>query len=226
MSKRSLFGKPQCVVILLLLALTGFFAVRFFQKSVSSPRDIRNVLLISIDTCRADYLSCYGYKSKTTPNIDAVAAEGILFENTISPIPITLPAHSSMLTGTIPPYHGIHDNGDGHLADESNITLAEILKDAGFTTGAAVSAHVLDTKYGIGQGFETYNDRFDTTLEYNSTKQRRGGETTRIALDWLGKNKDKRFFFFLHYFDPHANYEPPEPFASRFASNLYAGEVA
>ena len=192
---------------------------------MSPAQEIRNILLISIDTCRADHLSCYGYKSKTTPNIDAVVAEGILFENTITPVPITLPAHSSMLTGTIPPYHGVHDNGVDYLDDESNITLAEILKDAGFTTGAAVSAFVLDSTFGIGQGFETYNDRFDT-MEYNTVVQRRGGETTHIALDWLEKNKDKRFFFFLHYFDPHAKYQPPQPFASRFASNPYAGEIA
>ncbi len=195
-------------------------------RFVSPAQEMRNILLISIDTCRADRLSCYGYKSKTTPNIDAVAAEGVLFENVIAPVPLTLPSHSSMLTGTIPPYHGVHDNVGGYLADEPNVTLAEILKDAGFTTGAAISALPLYSKYGIGQGFQTYNDHFEETLKNSLMVQRQGGQTTRVALSWLEKNKDKKFFFFLHYFDPHRDYQPPEPFASRFVSSPYAGEIA
>ena len=213
------------LIILLLLALIGLFALWFLYTSDIWAGDIRNILLISIDTCRADRLSCYGYKFKTTPNIDALAAEGTLFENVITPIPQTLPAHASMLTGTIPPYHRVHDNS-GCLADKSNISLAEILKDAGFTTAAAVSALVLDSQLGLDQGFDTYHDHFETPLEGNAVEQRSGGETTDVALHWLEENKDKRFFFFLHYFDPHRKYEPPEPFASRFAGNLYAGEIA
>ena len=219
-------GSTRCrIIIFLLLALAGFFAAWFLHRSYISPRDIRNVLLISIDTCRADHLSCYGYKYKTTPNIDALAAEGILLENVISPVPQTLPAHSSMLSGTIPPYHGVHDNF-GYVFDESNISLAEILKGAGFTTGAAISAVVLDSQFGLDQGFDTYHDRFESPLEDEQVEQRQAGKTTAIALDWLEKNKDKRFFFFLHYFDPHDRYQSPEPFASQFAENPYAGEVA
>ena len=214
------------IIILLVLALAGFFAVRFIHRSDVSPDGgIHNVLLISIDTCRADYLSCYGYKSKTTPNIDAVAAEGILFENTISPLPQTLPGHSSMLTGTIPPYHGVHEN-NSHLFDEPNICLAETLKDAGFTTVAVVSAFVLNSEFGIDQGFDTYHDRFEPPVGAHMRGQRPGGETTDVALDWLERNKDKRFFFFLHYYDPHWSFSPPEPFASQFAEDLYAGEIA
>ena len=214
------------LIVLLLLAIIGSLGLWFLRRSGISPERIRNVLLISIDTCRADYLSCYGYKSKTTPNIDALAAQGILFENAISPIPQTLPAHSSMLTGTIPPYHGVHDNFGSYLADESNVTLAEILKGAGFTTAAAISALPLDSEFGIGQGFDNYYDSFGRVFQGERVQQRQGGETTDLTLKWLETNKDKRFFFFLHYFDPHAAYEPPEPFASRFASNLYAGEIA
>ena len=185
----------------------------------------RNVVLISIDTCRADHLSCYGYKQKTTPNIDALAAEGILFETVVSPCPMTLPSHASMLTGTIPVYHGVHDNLGYRLA-ESNITLAETLKDAGFTTGAAISAFVVDSQFGIDQGFEVFDDRFKTPIEGSKIEQRRGDETTGLCLDWLEENKDQRFFYFLHYYDPHSAYEPPEPFASTFAQNPYAGEIA
>ena len=151
------------LIVLLLLVVGGLLGVWFLHKSGYLLAKHPNVLLISIDTCRADHLSCYGYERATTPNIDAVAAEGILFENTISPVPITLPAHSSMFTGTIPPYHGVHDNL-GYRLDKSNITLAEILKDAGFTTGAVISAFVLDSQFGTGQGFDSYHDRFDALL--------------------------------------------------------------
>jgi arylsulfatase A-like enzyme/Tfp pilus assembly protein PilF len=225
MSASDSVGKSRWVTVFVLLVLTGVVATWFFFRPDASPLGIRNVLLISIDTCRGDYLSCYGYRSRTTPNIDALAAEGILFENAITPIPQTLPGHSSMLTGTIPPYHGVHDNL-GYLLHESDITLAEILKDAGFTTGAIVSTIVLDSQSGIDQGFDTYDDHFESPMEGNPIKQRQGGETTRLAVDWLDQHKEKHFFLFLHYFDPHAIYEPPEPFASRFASSPYAGEIA
>ena len=214
------------IIILLLLVLSGLLGLWFTYRSDAGAGDIRNVLLISIDTCRADHLSCYGYESKTTPNIDAMAAEGILFENVISPYPMTIPSHSTMLTGTIPPYHGVHANIGGYLADESNITLAEILKEAGFVTGAAVSGFPLKSRFGVSQGFDDYYDLFENLSPNERGRERVGGKTTAVALDWLARNKDKKFFFFLHYFDPHASYAPPEPFASRFASNRYAGEIA
>ena len=190
-----------------------------------SRSNIRNVLLISIDTCRADHLSCYGYKEATTPHIDALAETGILFENAISPVPLTLPGHSSMLTGTLPPYHGVHDN-TGYRLDDAIVSLPEILQDAGFATGAAIGAFVLDSQFGLDQGFETYDDTFEKPLDNEEIVQRRGGETTDRALDWIERNKDERFFYFLHYYDPHHDYDPPEPFASKFASHPYAGEIA
>ena len=131
----------------------------FLSQSDTVVKNIQNVVLISIDTCRADYLSCYGYPRKTTPNIDAIADNSIIFENVISPVPLTLPAHASMLTGTIPPYHGIHDNFNYWLGD-SNITLAETLKDNGFTTAAIISAFVMDSQFGLNQGFDIFYDRF------------------------------------------------------------------
>ncbi|MHC4456465.1 MAG: sulfatase-like hydrolase/transferase [Planctomycetota bacterium] len=208
----------------ILVVLVG--GVLFFYHFYQAGKEIRNVLLISIDTCRADYLSCYGYSQKTTPNIDAIAEEGVLFENVISPVPITLPAHSSMLTGTIPPYHGVHDNSDYQL-DQSNVTLAEILKHSGFTTGGIISAFVLISKFCIDQGFDTYIDQFEQerkTVGY--INERIGAETSRFALNWLDQHKNEKFFLFLHYFDPHRPYIPPEPFASEFAGNPYAGEIA
>jgi arylsulfatase A-like enzyme len=198
----------------------------FFRRSLSAHKDIRNVVLISIDTCRADHLSCYGYSENTTPNIDTFASEATVFENTISPVPITLPAHSSMLTGTIPPYHGVHYN-IGYQLDQSNVTLAEILKQNGFTTGGIISALVLDSAFGIDQGFDTYNERFEEERKTSGDiSERIGAETSRFALTWLQQHKDEKFFLFLHYFDPHADYVPPEPFASKFTHNPYAGEIA
>ncbi len=197
-----------------------------FQFLSPSPKNIRNVLLISIDTCRADYLSCYGYPRQTTSNIDAFASESTVFENVISPVPKTLPAHSSMLTGTIPPYHGVHDN-IGYQLDQSNITLAEILKQNGFTTGGIISASVMDSRLSIDQGFDTYNDQFEEErVAVGPITERIGAEASRFAITWLQQHKDEKFFLFLHYFDPHAAYVPPEPFASKFADNLYAGEIA
>jgi len=186
---------------------------------------IRNVVLVSIDTCRADHLSCYGFEKETTPNIDAIAAEGVLFENAVSPVPITLPAHSSMLTGRIPPVHGVHDNSHYELSGE-NITLAEILKDEGFATGGFVSAFVLDHMFGIAQGFDTYQDSFVKTIHSEFGTERRGDETTKFALRWIDEQKEDEFFLFLHYYDPHIKYDPPEPFARNFRGDPYSGEIA
>ncbi len=224
------------LAIITLIALGGFLTGLWPR----SPK-IRNVVLISIDTCRADFLNCYGYPMDTTPNVNALAREGVLFENAISPVPFTLPAHCSMLTGTIPPTHRVMDNSDYILA-EDNVTLAEILKEQGFNTGAFVSSFILDARFGIGQGFDTYEDDFDNSTDTKENNERIGGKTTELALEWLEKNKDQRNFMFLHYYDPHFTYDPPEPFLSKFRnaqrlSNMtadvatvllgrYAGEIA
>jgi arylsulfatase A-like enzyme/Tfp pilus assembly protein PilF len=209
----------------LLAGLVLLVAVVLWSCSRLTARPIRNVILISIDTCRADYLSCYGYPRKTTPNIDAIANTAALFENVISPVPVTLPSHCSMMTGTIPPYHAVHDN-DNYWLDDSNITLAEVFKQNGFATGAFVSAFVLDSQFALDQGFDTYYDNFDMQLAGLQANERRADKTTRLALDWLDNHSQDKFFLFVHYYDPHSDYEPPEPFASKFSDNLYAGEIA
>ena len=215
-------------LLVLVLAIAGA-TVWFLRPAGTSPMPIRNVVIISIDTCRADYLGCYNPDRPLTPNIDKVAREGILFENVISPVPLTLPAHSSMMTGTIPPTHGVMGNGDYRLTPP-NLTLAEILGANGFTTGAFVSTFVLDSQFGLDQGFDTYDDAFETPSKEASVgghgAERRADATTRVALDWLDENKASDFFLFLHYYDPHDAYEPPEPYASRHAANPYAGEIA
>lgn len=215
--------KKRAYIVVAVVFLVGILA--YFTAKGSRPSAIHNIILISIDTCRADHLSCYGYPQKTTPHIDAFARNATRFENVVSPIPITLPAHSSMLTGTIPPFHGVHNNIFYKLAP-SNQTLSEILKPNGFNTAAIISAFVLDKQFGMAQGFDTYHDTFEEVHHNIFGNERKGDETTQVALDWLEKNKDNQSFLFLHYYDPHMEYSPPEPFASKFTGNPYAGEIA
>lgn len=215
--------KKRTYIIVAVLFLTGGIAC--FLVAGNRTPEIRNIVLISIDTCRADYFSCYGYPRETTPHIDAFAREATRFENTISPIPITLPAHSSMLTGTIPPFHGVHNNIFYKLAPASQ-TLPETLQQNGFNTSAIISSFVLDKKFGMAQGFDTYHDTFKEVHKNIFGNERKGDETTQVALDWLDANKDNKSFLFLHYYDPHQEYAPPEPFASDFVDNPYAGEIA
>ena len=202
-------------IIFALIALAAMITAIVAYRHSSAPK-IRNIVLISMDTTRADYLSCYGYEHKTTPNIDAVAAEAVRFEQAIAPIPLTLPSHSTMLTGTIPPYHGIHDNLNYMLAD-SNLTLAEMLKASGYTTGGIISSYVLEEGFGLGQGFDTYDDEFDE-IDNQLGTERRGGEVSEHAVKWLDENRDEDFFLFLHYYDPHSPYDPPEPYRGLFGS--------
>jgi len=189
-----------------------------------------------MDTTRADVLSCYGNTNRTTPNIDALAAEGVLFENTIAPVPLTLPSHSTMLTGTTPLYHGVHDN-TGYQLGKSQVTLAEILKNKGFSTAAFIGSFILDSKFGLDQGFDSYNDDFGSGETSTGINERRAGDTTQLALDWIDGHHKENMFLFLHYYDPHSDYNPPEPYDSMFANSfladtvhefwsLYNGEVA
>jgi arylsulfatase A-like enzyme/Flp pilus assembly protein TadD len=213
------------VVLVCGLVAAGAAGLWLWRAVYRRPGHIRNVVLISIDTCRADYLSCYGYPRQTTPNIDRLAGRGTIFANVVSPVPITLPAHCSMLTGVIPPGHGVHNNVRYKLA-ESYVTLPEILRSKGFTTAAIVGAFVLDSQFGLDQGFDTYNDQFEESRDNVFGSDRPGGEVSRFALQWLNGHRNDRFFLFLHYYDPHTEYTPPEPFASKFADNPYAGEIA
>ncbi|MBN1765959.1 MAG: sulfatase-like hydrolase/transferase [Sedimentisphaerales bacterium] len=214
------------ILIPIVLAGVIIILIGIFVSHRSTTGRIRHVLLISIDTCRADHVGCYGYPGDITPNIDAVARDGVVFERVVSPVPLTFPSHSSILTGTIPPYHGILDNY-GYVLDDSLETLAEVFKKAGYVTGAIVSTFVLDSNLGLKQGFDAYAD-------YNAREMglerlgagRLGEEASQMAITWLEKFQANRSFLFLHYYDPHTPYEPPEPFASKFKENPYAGEIA
>lgn len=217
--KSNPFVWPVVIVVLLLILWLLFF------WPASGRGKIKHIVLISIDTCRADHLSCYAFDKKTTPNIDRIAEQGTLFENVVSPVPITLPAHASMLTGLIPPAHGLHDNSNYVLPGEK-VTLSEILKDRGFRTAAFVSSFVLDARFGLDQGFDSYQDDFVKPFNTVFGLERRGDETTDFAVSWLQEHKDEKFFLFIHYYDPHYKYDPPQSFAARFAGDAYSGEIA
>lgn len=186
---------------------------------------LRNVVLISLDTCRADRLSCYGYPRQSTPNIDSVANEGVLFDLALTPVPLTVPAHSSMLTGTYPPIHGARGNEGFRLA-ESNVTLAEMLRDAGYETAAFVGGFPLAALFGLNQGFNTYDGQFSESGNKRFYNERRAEEVSRPAMAWLEQHGKKPFFLFLHYYDAHTPYAPPASYAAAYSDDLYAGEIA
>lgn len=187
-----------------------------------------NVVFVTLDTLRADRLPAYGFKGVDTPNLDAFASEGVVFDHVTTTVPLTLPAHSTLMTGRLPSRHGVRDNG-GYFLGEEEETLAEKFKNAGYETGAFVAAWVLAAKWGIGQGFDTYSDAFDLS-KYKTlslgTVQKPGDEVMTDALAWLETRKTKPFFAWIHLYDPHTPYDPPEPFKSKYADRPYIGEIA
>ena len=194
----------------------------------TSSKPAWNVVLITIDTLRADHLGCYGYKQIKTPNVDGLAAEGTRFERAFSVVPVTLPSHATMLTGTYPMLSGMHDFGANKLSP-AQPTMAAVLKQAGYATGAVIGAAVLDSRFGLNQGFDFYYDHFDFSRldEANLDEMERPGNVVAdVTLDWLGKNWQKKFFLWMHLYDPHFPYNPPEPYRSEYAGRLYDGEIA
>ncbi len=186
-----------------------------------------NLIIFTLDTTRRNHLSCYGYGKGTTPNLDRIASEGILFENGTTPCPVTLAAHSSIMTGEYPYQHGVRNNGTYVLPDRA-VTLAEVLKSRGYDTGAILGGFPVDHRFGLAQGFDHYDDQFPATSvrRRSDTAQRPAADVTRLALEWLDGRQGRPFFLWLHYFDPHAPYTPPEPYKTRYADAPYDGEIA
>jgi len=192
------------------------------------PRTKLNLVVITLDTTRADRMGAYGNSEIETPAFDRIAREGVIFDQAVSVAPLTLPAHSSMFTGKFPPEHGVRDNGGFFLGPEQ-VTLAEVLKSHGYRTGAFVAAYVLDSKWGINQGFDTYYDNFDLSESRTvslASIQRPANEVVDQALPWIDGAKGQPFFAWIHLYDAHSPYRPPEPFASRYEHRPYNGEVA
>lgn len=183
------------------------------------------VILISVDTLRSDRLPFYGYGKVETPALSALRADSILFERAYTHVPLTLPAHVSIFTGLLPDGHGVHDNL-GYRVDPKVPTLAELLKKAGYATGGAVSSVVMSGTSGVGRGFDLWDDDIVPTRAHQaiSRVQRPGDEAEASVERWLDGQKAP-FFAFLHLYEPHAPYEPPEPFKSRYP-DPYDGEIA
>ncbi len=211
------------IFLLMFLFLLSFSSCSYFPGGEPAGK----IILITLDTTRADHLRCYGYQDIETPNLDRIASNGILFKNAISHVPMTMPSHASMMTGLYPIKHGVRSNQIYRLP-ESNITLAEILKENGYETGAVISTVVLSEKYGIAQGFDYFDESFleEETDQPEIMRERRAKESIDLALKWLEAKKDKKFFLWLHFYDPHTPYNPPPPFYEKYKNRLYDGEIA
>jgi arylsulfatase A-like enzyme/cytochrome c-type biogenesis protein CcmH/NrfG len=212
------------VLIGAILVFTVIITAILWLKT-SSTDVPETIILISIDTIRADRLGCYGYEQLTTPHIDRFATQAFVFENCFSNMPLTLPSHCSMLTGLLPPTHGVQDNLNSTLSD-SVVTLAELLKEQGYHTYGIIAADVLKRDFGLDQGFDVYDDAFeDETGKEQFIPMRPGNEISTHAIKWLRDNKDKKKFMFIHFYDPHDPYRPPAPYDKQF-KHAYDGEIA
>ncbi len=212
-------------------ALLPFLALAACAKQPApeaQPPHARHVVLVTIDTLRADRLGCYGSRDVATPNLDRISREGLLAPEMMVQVPLTRPSHIGLLTGLLPSEHGIRDNVSGTLSSRIG-TLAERLKQAGFETAAFVSSIVLSRQSGLNRGFDTYSDKFEGDADdarFLNTLQKPGDVTLGEAIPWLEAHHAGRSFLWVHLYDPHDPYEPPEPYASRYAGRPYDGEVA
>jgi arylsulfatase A-like enzyme/Flp pilus assembly protein TadD len=193
-----------------------------------APNPAPNVVFITIDTLRADHLGCYGYKQIHTPNIDALAADGIRFERAYTSVPVTLPSHTVIFTGTYPMLSGMHDFAANKL-NPAQPTLASVLKERGYATAAVIGSAVLDSRFGLNHGFDFYYDHFDFSRLQESNldeMERTGNLVADVTLDWLSKNYQKQFFLWMHLYDPHYPYRPPPPYGEEYQGRPYDGEIA
>jgi len=229
---------PVVATVVAIAAAAGVYTVRprsvvsagidFGQLPSGVDRSRLNLVVVTLDTTRADRLGAYGRANAGTPNLDALAQDGVLFEHASTAAPITLPAHSTIFTGRFPPQHGVRDNGGYFLNDEEQ-TLAETLKARGYATGGFIAAYVLDSKWGINQGFDTYFDDFDLSkfkVFSMGNIQRPGNEVVDHALPWIDQHRGAPFFAWIHLYDAHTPYAPPEPFKSQHRGDLYQGEIS
>ncbi|HMD18255.1 MAG TPA: sulfatase-like hydrolase/transferase [Terriglobales bacterium] len=200
------------------------------RSNATKPIAKPSVILITIDTLRADHVGCYGAQMEMvkTPTLDALARDGVVFERAISQVPLTWPSHAVILTGTYPFQNGVQDFTGQPLAQQFR-TVSQAFQQAGYATGAVVSAFVLDRSWGLGRGFDFYDDAFsaETFAQKDiGLVDRRAGESVAHAIAWLKKTPRRPFFLWLHLYDPHSPYDPPEPYRSEYRSHLYDGEIA
>lgn len=215
-------GRPPLALTGLALVLAAAGVAVWLGRSKPARS---NLLLITCDTTRADRIGAYGHKGAETPNLDALARRGALFAQADSAIPLTGPAHSTILTGLYPPTHGVRDNVSFRL-DARHVTLATLLKRAGYRTGAFVGAYPVAAAFGFGQGFDAFDEGFHETPLFGQGAERRGNEVADAAVRWLQRGGQEPFFAWVHFYDPHNPYTPPSPWAERFREHPYDGEIA
>lgn len=217
----------------LLLLLVAFLFLSSQKKDQSPPKDPAHIILFTLDTTRADHLGAYGYEEARSPILDSLAEHGVCFSMCIAPAVLTLPAHCALFTGNYPARNGIHINGSGALS-ASAVTLAELLRDAGYDTAAFIAAFVLDARWGLKQGFAHYDDKIKQTnqRQFDIGKvQRPANEVVDSAINWLEGRRVHAapLFMWLHLYDPHTPYDPPEAVRRQFPDTLsgsYDGEIA
>jgi len=216
------------ILVFLILFFLSFF-ILFLDLSLKAQENPEgtqlNILLITVDTLRPDRLSCYQSPYLKTPNIDSLAERGLLFTRAFAHTTTTLPSHTNILLGSTPLSHGVHDNNN-FMVREEFLTLAEHLKNYGYSTGAFVGAYVLDSRFGLYQGFDFYDDNYERSHRRKiSTLERKAEDVVDNCLDWLRIQRSP-WFIWIHCYDPHDPYDPPEPFRNQYEENPYDGEVA
>jgi arylsulfatase A-like enzyme/Flp pilus assembly protein TadD len=210
-----------------LISILAQFAGSAAQTRSPGSR-LPNVILITIDTVRADHIGCYGARGVSTPTLDGLARDGIVFDRAIAQVPLTFPSHASIMTGLYPFQNGAQDFTSPPL-DPRFRTIAQALREHGYSTGAVVSSFAVDHSWGLARGFDFYDDAFSPE-SYSKAEldlvERKAEESVTHAIMWLKKTPKQPFFLWLHLYDPHSPYHPPEPFRSRFADHPYDGEIA
>lgn len=226
--EKKTFPKKKLILYFILffavLILSLFFYFLYPKSKVQRESNL-NVLIITLDTLRADRVGCYGYSKAKTPNLDELAKIGIKFENTVCQAPLTLPSHASLFTSLYPHYHQVRNNGAYYL-DKRFKTLAEIFKKREYKTAAFIGAFPVDSRFGLDQGFDVYDDKFREEEKFKTFSSERKAEEVFLSFkEWFLKNFHNKYFIWIHYYDPHLPYDPPSPFKEQF-SDPYDGEVA
>src|SRR6185503_15488486 len=213
-------GWTALLAALAAISLAGCRAGR--RPEAARPGDRRPIILVTVDTLRADRLGAYGSPKGLTPALDRFAQNATRFAAAVTQVPLTLPAHATILTGLHPAKHGIRTN-DGFRLPANVPTLAEALHNRGYATAAFIGGAPLAASFGLGRGFDRYDDDF---LRAPAALERPADEVVRAAVAWIDQHRSSSFFVWLHLFDPHSPYTPPAPFAAAHAGSPYDGEVA
>ncbi len=222
MNKRAFIGRE---LVLLLTAILMLFVT--CRNGSRIRAEGMNLLIITLDTVRADRIGAYGYGKAETPNLDELARKGILFENCYTPVPLTMPAHCSLFTGRYPLGHRVRDNGTFFL-EENEVTLAEMMTQRGYETYAVIASFVLQAKFGLNQGFSEYEDSLNMDELLHNFYSEIPADVVYTKFDrWFKKRRKEKFFAWVHFYDPHAPYEPPEEYRKGDSlSDMYDGEIA